>query len=208
MAKPKVQFDTNIAKVLLFPYGDAKTIPPKEHEGRTLPEQHLYSVIDQADTQAKNLYASAYLHSQLQRAGMDKGFKGAITIKEDPDDRKKRIWEVVVLTGGEKATQDQQQTPEQPPPEDEGPAPGPYDEPATNDTGIPPMAEIGAVYLSCLRISEACWDSIGRPEETAGIQAGAATMFIRASQRNVSASPKMHIAFREVMNGQADPTTR
>jgi len=65
--------------------------------------------------------------------------------------------------------------------------------------GAPPMAEIGAVYFACLRMSLAAWKANGGDFSGSEVQAGAATMFIAADRGKVKATPKMHEAFKKAM---------
>jgi hypothetical protein len=193
--REKVRFATNVPKVLVFRYSAPREYPAPEANPDWGPS-YLYGVTE--DGSDRGLFASQYLHDLLQRGNVQIGSKVKIVKSEDPSDARKKSWQVEV--DGVDATSEVQQA--APPVHDAPPEPPPPEEvysqdiPPSPGEDIPrnPLADVGAIYLACLRIAQAALGA-DHPD----VQAATATMFIAADRRKIAVTPRMQEAFRGMM---------
>ena len=193
--REKVRFATNVPKTLVFRYSTPREYPAPEANPDWGPS-YLYGVTE--DNSDRGLFASQYLHDLLQRGNVQIGSEVRITKSEDPGDARKKSWQVEV--DGVDATSEAQQA--APPVHDAPPEPPPPEEvysqniPFAPGEDIPknPLADVGAIFLACLRIAQAALGA-DHPD----VQAATATMFIAADRRKIAVTPRMQEAFRDMM---------
>lgn len=176
-----VKFDTNIAQLLHFPFGDAV-----DKEGQFGP-QKMYTVNLGGPGGAKDyLFASLPLHRILQSCpGGLKGVNLWFTKKEGAENRK---FFVVVdengnpleATGDDPVSQAQQ----------DAPAAGTQQRPpqaATGHSTATPVtiAQLERLMGACLKASANAWEAAGIPCTADNVQGTASTMFIQAVQGGI-----------------------